>query len=416
MRDYLWIFLIIILIAKSIFAQNRNLQSLVIGDQAAGMGGAYTSLFHDPAANAYYNPAGFAFSDSTAVSASVGVYKKFDLQYNANRDFLTASFNMNQGFFRAIPASTSATYRNTEWPFLKDATLALSILVPQHEEFSGDVVRGSSFVNRLNYRHESLWVGTSLAKKINATTSVGLSIFYTAHTSLVERSYRDEPSVRYDFESRTSKVNNAVVVLGYQSEINDKNRIGISITLPSQKIAGFGERDLFSINSGVMQQEAQYQLSSMYSVPGQFNLGLSRYLSSNWLLSFDVRVNQALNQSDFINTQFADDYSLKQITNFSLGSAYQVLPGWEWRCGLFTDYSPHSSYLKSTNKGQADHIDQVGFSSNLAYRKKNLEYTFGGYYVGGSGHAWIRTPTQMEQTAKTTHIFTMLVGVQYSNN
>lgn len=410
------LFFFIVFNFNTVFAQNRNLQSLVIGDQAAGMGGAYTSLFHDPSANAYYNPAGFAFSESTAVSASVGVYKKFDLQYNANRDFLTASFNMNQGFFRAIPASTSATYRDSELPFLADTTLAFSILVPQHEEFSGDVARGVDFVNRLSYRHESLWVGGSLAKKIDESSSLGISIFYTAHTSLVERSYRYEPTARYDFESRVNKANNAVVILGYQKSLNDENRIGLSLLLPSLKIAGFGERDLFNINNGSMLQEPQRQLPSSYAVPAQLNLGVSRKMSSDWLLSFDIRLNQALSQVDFIDAEFGDDYSLKSITNFSLGSAYQVFPSWEWRFGVFTDYSPHSSGLLSEGKGQADHIDQFGFSSNIAYRKKNLEYTFGGYYLGGAGHAWIRTPTQMERVDKITHIFTMLVGVQYSNN
>lgn len=412
-------FLVALLIICSFhfsLAQNRNLQSLVIGDQAAGMGGAYTSLFHDPSANAYYNPAGFAFSESTAVSASVGVYKKFDLQYNADRDFLTASFNMNQGFFRAIPASTSATYRDSEHPFLADATLAFSILVPQHEEFSGDVARGLDFVNRLSYRHESLWVGGSLAKKIDQNSSLGISIFYTAHTSLVERSYRYEPTARYDFESRVTKANNLVTIMGYQKSLNEKNRFGLSLILPSLKIAGFGERDLFNINSGAMLQEQQQQLSSTYLVPGQINVGISSQLTDKWLLSFDLRVNQALAQMDFADADFADNYSINNITNFSIGSTYQILSNWDWRFGIFTDYSPHAAQLISVNQGQADHMNQFGFSSNLAYRKKNLEYTFGGYYVGGTGHAWIKTPSQMERVDKTTHIFTMLVGVQYSND
>ena len=407
---------IFLLFTINLEGQSRNLQSIVIGDQAAGMGGAYTALFADPSANAYYNPAGFAFSESTSVSASVGVYKKFDLNYNANRDLLTASFNMNQGFFRAVPASTSATYRDFEWPFLSDVTVAMSILVPHYEEFSGDLVRGSDFVSRLNYRSESLWVGTSVSKRLDTHSSFGLSLFYTAHTTFVERSFRSESLVFYDYESRTVKANNMVMILGYQQEAIDKqSRWGVSWQLPGLKISGIGERDYFRLSGGALNQNPQRQIAAEYRVPSQISLGGAWQLSSTWLLAADIRQSFAVGQSDFISDSFQDHYDLLATLNASLGVTWNLHPQWEWRAGVFTDHSPHLKHKDLNQKSwQADAIDQFGFSSNLAYKKKNMEYTFGGYYVGGRGQAWMNGGVQYEPLSKVTHIFTMLVGVQYS--
>ncbi len=60
------------LLTPSVQADEFHYRSVLIGDRALGMGGAFTAIADDPSA-AYYNPAGLALIQSSSVSASLQV-------------------------------------------------------------------------------------------------------------------------------------------------------------------------------------------------------------------------------------------------------------------------------------------------------------------------------------------------------
>ena len=172
--------IVFMLQAQSSLAAYSNYNSILIGDQAAGMGGAYTAMAEDAAAQPWYNPATLAFLKGESFSAAVGIYKKFDTTYGSSEDFTKASLRVNQGFFRALPSSTGSVVRFKE--FLPDYTLALSIIVPEYESFKGDIHNTSDNISTLTLSDESLWVGASLSKKISVNEGMGLSLYYTARS------------------------------------------------------------------------------------------------------------------------------------------------------------------------------------------------------------------------------------------
>jgi hypothetical protein len=163
-------------------ANFSNYNSILMGDQAAGMGGAAVAMDEDSAGMAFYNPATLAKLEGQSFSAAVGIYKKFDTRFNDDGDITKASLRANQGFFRALPSSTASVIRPDQIPFLKGYTLALSIITPEYDNFQGDVKLDGDSSSTLNMTTESLWVGGALAKRISTRESVGLTLYYTARS------------------------------------------------------------------------------------------------------------------------------------------------------------------------------------------------------------------------------------------
>ena len=56
---------LILFVAPAVFADDLHYVNMLVGNRAAGLGGAYTAISDDPT-GCYYNPAGIAFSPYTS--------------------------------------------------------------------------------------------------------------------------------------------------------------------------------------------------------------------------------------------------------------------------------------------------------------------------------------------------------------
>jgi long-subunit fatty acid transport protein len=135
---------LISLLSINVHAAYSNYNSMLVGNQAAGMGGAYTALSKDSSALAFYNPASLAFATDSSASASASVYKKFDTQYGSVEQFSTASLRVNQGFFRGVPSASGSvlTYEKLNASF--------SIVVPDYDTFGGEIRSTETSVSLLS--------------------------------------------------------------------------------------------------------------------------------------------------------------------------------------------------------------------------------------------------------------------------
>ena len=70
---FLAVFLSCCLFPGSFYGGDGNYQNFIVGDQAAGMGGAVTALCRSVDA-CYYNPAGLADSPGSTISLSASLY------------------------------------------------------------------------------------------------------------------------------------------------------------------------------------------------------------------------------------------------------------------------------------------------------------------------------------------------------
>lgn len=396
-----------------------NYNSILIGDQSAGMGGAATAVAEDASGAAWYNPAGLALMPGKSFSAAVGIYKKFETRYGQGDDLVNAALRSNQGFFRALPSSTGSVIRPEQVPFLKDWTMTLSILVPEYDSFRGDVNSTETNQSTLSTVDESIWVGGALARKISGNEYVGLTAYYTARSltkTVNDRVYNSPTDFKIYNEERTITQNAVVFVLGYLREISPKWKWGASIRLPSIQVAGRATYIENTIEeTGVTGVNKNFnQLDSKTRIPTKFALGFSYFDLGKWLIAGDLTFYGAEQYRDLELDGVAENIEHRRLLNASIGAEYKWFDWLKVRSGFFTNFSSHPDPDKTKVRGQGDKVDQLGFSANLAFKSGNIEYTFGGYYTGGHGKSVQRIAGAYDLINKTQNTFTMLVGTSYS--
>lgn len=406
---------VILFFSQISWAAFSNYNSILVGDLAAGLSGAGTAVLGDTSSASFYNPALLSPLKGSSFSAAVGIYKKFDTTYDKSEDWMAAPLRVNKGFFRSLP---SATGNVIEWG---DYKLALSIITPDYNQFSGNVFGDSGKTKTVNYTDESLWVGGSIARQIDLHKHVGLTIYYTARNLSYQMNEREQPSASdlnfQTFEKRI-KENAIVPIIGYYEHINDKWAWGTSYRFSLFKIAGKASAEETSIivNGGTITTDInEYdKLKSEGFVPARWNLGVSYLPDTTWLLAFDVNLHEGYSYNDVNNAALAKRVRRKPQWNISFGGEKTLYDWLKARVGVFTNFSAHPDPDINLQAEQEDHVDMLGFSANLVFvSEKKIAYTFGGYYTGGWGRSLQKSFGQYNIVTKKEHVFTMLVGTAF---
>jgi long-subunit fatty acid transport protein len=396
------------------FASFQNPNSILPGDRAAGMGGAGASLLGDVSSAAFYNPALLALAEGRAFSAAVGVYKKFDTLYGETADYTKTPLRINTGFFRALPSSSGNIMEFQDWK------LGLSIVVPDFEQFKGDLANTDSQTTTLTYTDESLWVGGAASRKIDETSSFGMTAYYTARNYV--RSIQDKVYSGTDARIYTNDLaltqNSLIFILGYFKKVSDQFHYGISARLPSVDFsseASYFEDEIDTANSANNKRLNQSSLKASIFIPAQLRLGLTFMPNDKWTHSADLTLQEGKTVLLFDLPEKADLLRYKATGNINLGTEYRISESFRIRTGIFSNISAMTDPKISENRLLADHVNQMGFSANLNYLSEvsKISYTFGGYYTGGNGYALTRNAHQLKKTTKSTNIFTMLVGTSF---
>ncbi len=409
--------MLIVSIGTSALAAYSNYNSILIGDQAAGMGGAAVAVEQDASAGAWYNPANLGALKGQSFSASVGIYKKFATSFGASNDVIKEALRANQGFFQAIPSSTGSVVRPDKMEWLKDYTLTLSILVPEYDSFRGDITSTSTNTSTLSLMDQTLWVGAAISRAVSGTEFAGATVYYTSRSmtqTINERSYNSSTDYEIYSEERTIKQNGIVAILGYLKNINDFWKWGVSFRAPSIHVAGSGTYSENKITNGTLITPKELpDLSSKATIPPRLALGFAYNDREKWLWALDITAYGAVQYKDLESDAIAESIEHKAVVNFSLGAEYQWREWFKLRGGVFTNLSSHPDPDPTKVHGQGDRVDQYGFSANAAMKSGNIEYTFGGYFSGGSGKSAQRFNRQIGVIDKNANTFTMLVGTSY---
>lgn len=383
------------------------------------MAGAATSVAEDTAGAAWYNPATLAVMKGESFSAAVGIYKKFDTTYGDGGDLISAALKVNQGFFRALPSSTASVIRPKQISWLQDWTLTMSILVPEFDQFRGQVGKTEENSSTLTMVDESLWAGGAMARRISATEYFGFTVYYTARSlskSVNDRTYRGPSDFKIFTEDRSITQNSVVFIAGYLKELSPEWSWGASLRFPNLHIVGRASYLSSTLEAGVAEKpESLTDLDSKARIPARLNLGISYRDNQRWLIAADVNVH-GFEQYDDMQTVvpgIAEKLEHRVLTNVSIGAEYKWTEWLKTRMGFFTNYSSHPSPDPRFVRGQGDQVNQLGFAANAAFRSGQIEYTFGGYYSGGQGQGVQRVNHTYQVLKKNQNIFTMLVGTSY---
>lgn len=400
---------------QAAWAAFSNYNSTLIGDLSAGLSGAGTAILGDVSSASFYNPALLGPLKGSSFSAAVGIYKKFDTVYDKKEDLFAAPARINKGYFRSLPAATGSMIERFGYKF------ALSIVAPDYDQFSGRVINQGDKTKTLNVTDESLWVGASVARNIDETSSWGVTLYYTARNLVRFESEKDIPAVNeLDYRSSEKRVkdNAFVPVIGYFKQLNEQWSMGVSGRFMLMKVSGQGdvkETDI-NVNGGVLTMNTpEYpSLKSDFFIPARLNLGLTYKPAPTWLWAFDMHIHEGYSFYDLGSTPGTTFVRNKAVVNYSIGFEKAFRDWLKLRTGLFTNFSSHPDPDSNLSVDQMDHVDMMGFSTNMVLISDDkIAYTFGGYYTGGWGRAWQNTFGNYQVVSKKQNVFTMLVGTSF---
>lgn len=402
-------------LSSTALAAYSNYNSILIGERAAGLGGAFTALSGDPAATPYYNPATTVLLDGTSLSATVNVYNKYETSMGESGDFTEAPQRINRGFFRSLPAS-SATVVN-----FQSFAVGLSILVPDYDYFSGQVKGAENTNSLLNQVDESLWVGGTFSARLTEKDSLGLSLYYTARN--LTRSVHDElraedgSGATLTTEEKNLSANSVVAIFGYHRRLTPTWSIGISYRPPSLPISG--DASYFKSTTQTTPYDSDVinrgDLRAISRIPSRLTVGVAREVTGKNTLSLDLQFSEGLSYQDLPEFETGSDFiQHRSLVNFALGFEQAIRDWITFRIGLFSNLSSHPSPDASRGVRQADHVDMTGFSSNITFQtNEKTTFTFGGYYVGGSGETTQIIGNQLRVIPKSQQVFTMLIATGF---
>lgn len=396
-----------------------NTNSLLMGELVAGIGGAGTAVVGDVAASPFYNPATLAQLEGSAFSAAVGIYKKFDVLYGNEEDFTKAPLRVNQGFFRSLPASTGSVIK------AGDYSLAFSVVVPDYSQFKGDLRSDTTNISTLTVTDESLWVGGSIAKRLNDTDSWGFTLYYTARNltrSISDRTTTDADHSQVFTEDKTMTENALVPIFGYHQKINDQWAWGASIRTSAIPILGRATifRSSILVDTAAsppvkFESSNNPEKSTRVVIPGLIRLGTTWQPDPSWLLSLDLSLSEGISYNDLEDASLATKVVYRSTGNVSIGIEKKFRDWLYLRTGVYTNMSTHPDPEPDLRQEQQDHVDMLGFSANFVFiAGQKIHYTFGGYYVGGKGRSMQRiNQNPYDVVPKTEQVFTMLMGTSF---
>ncbi len=413
--------------AVNAFAEVSNFSSVMVGDRASGMGGAFTSLTDDPAAIPFYNPAALARLNGTSLSTAVSLFNKYDVTYGGRPSLNDSIFRINRGTILSIPAASAivSSFRNF--------AAGLSIVLPEYQNYGGTIHSQGNDSTHLRIDDQSLWVGGAFALNVTENDAVGFSTYYTSQSSSRSSTnqYAAGGGTTVENETLNLYTNAIIYQLGYYHEWGQSTkpaidaedaiaaapawRLGLSYRFRSILVDGSGNYSFSSVSTvaGASTPILEENLHAYSHVPERLSLGLSRSTSHGQTYSFDVSYYHG---SSFSNLN-KDGDTIDQVAtlNYAFGYENHLEPWLTLRLGVFTDNSFAPPVPLNPARRYQDHIDKLGISANIGIQTTiHTRVSLGGYYLGGSGEAAEKIGPNYSVISKTERLFSFLVGSSYS--
>lgn len=397
-------------------ADDFHYKSLLVGNRAAGMAGAYTAVSDDPA-GLYYNPAGIVYTDGANVSASSNAFQYTRTEYEnaiGGAKWSRSSSTLLPNFFGAVQP-------------LGPVTVGLSYAVPDsvnenldQEHRNLDELGIDHYVVNLNQLDNTYLFGPSVAYR-EGDFSFGMTLYgYYRHWEITLNQWVKKADV-YDEDD-------VLVETGAKYQNNmyyEDTETGLRPILgfmwsPTDNLS-FG---LTGARTFVLDQKATKQVSIMYEgsaddtrsslntaettarreYPWVVTLGAAYYPDPTFMLTFDAT---------WYSITDNDDYASAEPTwNVALGAEYYLSRAWALRGGLFTNNS-NTLELKSGYVSQDPHIDEYGLSFSTSYFSKSSSIELGFAYARGEGEDQIVAGDTAIQDV-TTDSLTIFLSANYA--
>jgi len=399
-----------VIIACSLSAQanEANYQQYVIGDRAAGMGGAGSALGTALDA-AYYNPAGLAYTKQRTISVSASLYGW--QRYRSERALYPDEDLQTSSFITVPPAMGLVFFAAPQ------TAVGLAAFVPYNYSMSEIIAfpKDKNFYNA-SMNDQTIMVGPSAAHAFSKEFSVGLGVYGVYRnlssfqsTYLNTYSYSGSRNLKY---KTFGMLGNA----GLQYRPTDNWRFGAAVQSPAFDIWGNGEfeaNESYNYN-GKMQNNFIHadNMNAEYRIPAKFTVGAGWEkekvcgfgLDVNWHLANSY--NQLSGHSDLSDggEPVASEYVNQGVVDVNLGGEYYIAKAYPIRAGFFTSRSsaPDVNLEKEDYPAQ---INEYGVTFSIGRELEQVLMSVGINYIFGSGDSFgytVNPDTQEVERAITT--------------
>lgn len=367
---------------------DQHYADAVVGERAAGMGGAFVALA-DEASGAYYNPAGIVVDRSAILQLSMTAFQLRRKEVDA-ADLCGTMITDNQNAFFSFPASFG--FVKTLRTGSIDHGFGLTLAMPHYRRISqayaeGDVgcgaekvgVGGSTLVvDRV------LWGGVSYAIRPWQRLRLGLTVGFTVRTAsynvlqavVVQGSAQPQPPGETPlppgivFASIDVDIWSMFVQAGAVLELLEGLSVGVSLTPPHFRLSGSGRYDeLYAESNANAWEQTTLRITDDvrydWKVPLAVALGLAYRRHRQFTLAADVRLHApqarhaTLEHPDVPERQ-GMHLERRLVVNGHLGGEVWIGSRVALRLGGFTNFS---SLPRDDAEYDLERVDLFGFTA-----------------------------------------------------
>lgn len=368
-------------------AGEANYQPYIVGERAAGMGGAVAATAEGMDA-CFYNPAGLAREQRSSISINGTVY---GLQNYSTKDASFPGEDLEISSFVTIPTGLSAVQK------LKDGTAAaFSVFVPSQTTIREiQAFRKNDHYYNYSQDEQTLQLGPSIGHVVNDRLSVGASVFGIYQTAdEFDNLYWGDYSYTYSASYKYTVIGAAATV-GAQYRLTDEWFLGGTLSSPSATISGSGRVQVSEAvgSQAAAAAEGVYldDLDADNGIPAQGRLGLGWRRAGVGSAGLDVthHLGRRYHWMDgkLNGESFVVEARREPVTDVQLGGEYIVRKRYPVRAGAFTSFSSAPD-LDLSDTDTPDKIDLWGLTASVGSIGENVILNFGVSYVFGSGDAF----------------------------
>ena len=368
-------------------AGEANYQPFVVGERAAGMGGAVAATA-DGMDACFYNPAGLGGEarDSISVNGTLYGIQNFETEDAAfpGEDFEVSSF-------MTIPTGLSAVKK------LKAGTVAaFSVFVPSASS-AREILAFQDQRHYYNYSQDeqTLYLGPSIGHVLNDRLSLGASVFGVYQTaSVFQNLYWGDYAYTYTANYKYSVIG-VVGTLGAQYKLADEWSAGLALSTPSSTLSGNGSIQI----SEVLGDENASGAAAIYyedldadnGLPAMARAGIGWRRAGVASAGIDAthHFSSAFDWMDGVQDGEAVVIRQKRraVTDVQVGGEYVFRKRFPVRAGFFTSLSSAPD-LDPEEASSPNQIDLYGATASVGSIGENVVLNLGLSYVWGSGDAY----------------------------
>lgn len=381
-------------------ADEYHYNNILIGDRAAGMGGAYVAISDDPS-GLYYNPAGIAYAQGSNVSVSANSFHQTSTTYKSvlgGQDYVRESSALLPNFFGIVqPLGKGRVGFSYAVPD--------SILEDQNQTFYNlPGTTTTRYAINFNRNDNTYNFGPSYAIELTDSFSIGATLYaHVRQNEWIQNQLINKNTGKYEWSNLFYK----------NTEWGIKPIIGAMWSPTSKLAAGLAISKVSLINSNTKYQaicsgdtagscqglDSAYQLgtapvrlinpsTSKRIYPVSTRLGVAYFPSKELILSGDFTYHSSIK-----DPEFGDKMS---TWNVALGAEYYWSEKWAIRAGLFSDRA-NTPVVNSGDVNALDHVDLYGGSLSVSYFTRQSSLTIGGAYRYGIGRAQILGDARIQE-------------------